>query len=96
MSIEIAPLDTIVQLNYDAAKLYCWSLVIDDKRGWRLPTINEISASMQIPSDALYWVYDDANDSKQALAALPQVSYRIKGMFNTADINSVIAVREVR
>jgi hypothetical protein len=39
--IEIAPIDRELKLNYEEAMLYCFSLNIDGKIGWRLPTKNE-------------------------------------------------------
>lgn len=41
MNFEIAPKSTEVKLNWDDAKLYCFSLAIDGKTGWRLPTVRE-------------------------------------------------------
>jgi hypothetical protein len=40
MKFEIAP--TIIAANWDDARLYCFSLNVDGKTGWRLPTIDEL------------------------------------------------------
>jgi hypothetical protein len=39
--IEIAPIDRDLILTYDEAMLYCFSLNIGGKLGWRLPTKDE-------------------------------------------------------
>lgn len=43
MKFEIAPKETEIQANWDDAKLYCSSLNIDGKKGWRLPTKEELN-----------------------------------------------------
>ena len=40
-TIEIAPPEYWKDLLYEDAKLYCFSLTIDGKVGWRLPRENE-------------------------------------------------------
>ena len=42
MNFEIAPKSTEIQSNWDDARLYCFSLDIGGKTGWRLPTIDEL------------------------------------------------------
>lgn len=42
--IEIAPSEYERSLAYDDAILYCFSLSIDGKVGWRLPNISELRA----------------------------------------------------
>lgn len=43
MAVEFAPDDyRKFELDWYEAKLYCFSLNIDGKVGWRLPTIDEI------------------------------------------------------
>ena len=42
MKFEIAPKSTEIQTNWFDARLYCFSLNIDGKTGWRLPTMNEL------------------------------------------------------
>jgi hypothetical protein len=58
MKFEIAPKSTEIQANWDDAKLYCFSLTIDGKTGWRLPTKEELGEISQLDSDlstAIYW-----------------------------------------
>ena len=40
--IEISPLDYEQVLEWEDAKLYCFSLTVDDKTGWRLPTLADL------------------------------------------------------
>jgi hypothetical protein len=40
--IELAPREYYKDLNFDDANLYCFSLNIDGKVGWRLPTKMEM------------------------------------------------------
>lgn len=51
MNFEIAPIETEIQANWYDAKVYCSSLNIDGKKGWRLPTRAE-----------LYQIYKSNND----------------------------------
>lgn len=54
MNFEIAPKSSH-QMSYDNAILYCFSLNIDGKIGWRMPTLNEY-----LGSDAMGWyILDD-------------------------------------
>lgn len=50
--IEYAPTETEIYTDsYHDAKLYCFSLNIDGKVGWRLPT----SAELRIIAEGGYW-----------------------------------------
>ena len=51
MKFEIAPKETEIQANWDDAKLYCFSLNIDGKTGWRLPTKEELNQIYQSEND---------------------------------------------
>ena len=42
MKYEIAPISTEAYLKWDDARLYCFSLNIDGKTGWRIPTVREL------------------------------------------------------
>jgi hypothetical protein len=58
MNFEIAPKSTEIKANWYDAKLYCFSLNIDGKTGWRLPTkeeLNEIYESVNDFEKAWYW-----------------------------------------
>ena len=40
--IEVAPKETEIMANWDEANLYCTFLEVDGKKGWRLPTTDEL------------------------------------------------------
>lgn len=42
LDFEVAPIEYRVRLTYDEAIMYCFSLNIDGKVGWRLPTLDEV------------------------------------------------------
>ena len=62
--IELAPAETEIYTDsYHNAKLYCFSLNINGKVGWRLPTAAElrvISESENVARWIWYWCADDA------------------------------------
>ena len=51
MKIEIAPKSTEVELKWNDAKLYCFSLTIGGKTGWRLPTKEELNEIYESDND---------------------------------------------
>ena len=58
MNFEIAPKETEIKSNWDDAKLYCFSLNIDGKVGWRLPSIDELREIYKSENDfeqRWYW-----------------------------------------
>ena len=64
MNFEIAPKETETILNWDDARLYCFSLNVDGKTGWRLPTkdeLNEIYLSDNDFANVWYWSSTEAN-----------------------------------
>ena len=63
--IETAPEEYWKQLSYTDAVLYCFSLNIDGKIGWRLPTQAEIRTIVGSSKSWRYWYtadYDTANN----------------------------------
>jgi hypothetical protein len=47
MNIELAPEEYHIKCSYEEALLYCFSLNIDGKKDWRLPTFDEyVSAKL--------------------------------------------------
>jgi hypothetical protein len=42
LDFEIAPKSSEVQATFDEARMYCFSLNVDGKVGWRLPTKYEL------------------------------------------------------
>ena len=64
MNFEIAPKETEIRLNWDDARLYCFSLNINGKTGWRLPTkdeLNEIYQSKNDFTNDYYWSSTEVN-----------------------------------
>jgi hypothetical protein len=59
MKYEIAPKDTEIKAVYwEEATLYCFTLNINDKTGWRLPTKEELNEIYQSKNDFdghFYW-----------------------------------------
>lgn len=58
MNFEIAPKSTETRLTWNDARLYCFSLNIAEKTGWRLPTkeeLNEIYNSDHDFEKYCYW-----------------------------------------
>jgi hypothetical protein len=51
MNFEIAPKSTEIQTNWEEARMYCFSLNIDGKIGWRLPTKAELNEIYQSEND---------------------------------------------
>jgi hypothetical protein len=51
MNFEIAPKETEDYLKWDDAKLYCFSLNVDGKTGWRIPTVRELREIDGISND---------------------------------------------
>jgi hypothetical protein len=64
MKYEIAPKSTETKLNWNDARLYCFSLNIDGKTGWRLPTKDELTEIYQSENDfenRWYWSSTEYN-----------------------------------
>jgi hypothetical protein len=58
MNFEIAPKSTEVRLTWEEARMYCFSLNIDGKTGWRLPTKEELDSIYHSENDfvsTFYW-----------------------------------------
>ena len=63
MNFEIAPKSTEIQANWDDARLYCFSLNIEGKTGWRLPTKDELNEIYESENDFVgyYWSSTEYN-----------------------------------
>lgn len=57
MAIELSPKQYQTRLNWDDARVYCFSMNIDGSIGWRLPTIDEITALNL--NGGFYWCLQD-------------------------------------
>ena len=64
--IEIAPKSTEIESNWYDARLYCFSLNIDGKTGWRLPTVEELKLFYTLANDlkGWYWSADEYDDDR--------------------------------
>ena len=64
--IEIAPKSTEIKVNWYDAKLYCFTLTIDGKTGWRLPTVEELKLFYTQINDlrGWYWSADEYDVDK--------------------------------
>jgi hypothetical protein len=63
-TIEIAPKSTEILATWNDARLYCFSLIIDDKTGWRLPTKDELNEIYESENDfekRWYWSSTEYN-----------------------------------
>jgi hypothetical protein len=56
MTLEIAPKETESFLTFYDAKFYILFLDIDDKKGWRLPTLKELNG---LNMYGAYWCAED-------------------------------------
>ena len=89
MNFEIAPKSTEIQSNWHDARLYCFSLNIDGKIGWRLPTKEELNEIYQTENDFetnWYWSSTENNGSyawAQSFGNGNQASYGYKSHGST-------------
>ena len=70
MNFEIAPKSTEIRLNWFDARLYCFSLNIDGKTGWRLPTkyeLNQIYESNNDFEKDWYWSSTENNGNSASI-----------------------------
>lgn len=66
MNFEIAPKETEIEANWYDASLYCFSLNINGKTGWRLPTKDELNQIYESENDLVrygYWSSTNSGDS---------------------------------
>jgi formylglycine-generating enzyme required for sulfatase activity len=64
VNFEIAPNSSVIKANWYDAKLYCFSLTIGGKTGWRLPTkeeFNHICKSDHDFAENDYWSSTEVN-----------------------------------
>ena len=63
MYFEIAPKSTEIEATWEEARVYCFSLNIDGKVGWRLPTGEELKdiykTDNEYATDWYHWTADD-------------------------------------
>lgn len=57
MNFEIAPKETEIKTDWYGARIYCFSLNVDGKTGWRLPAIHELIEIYESNNDFKKWYY---------------------------------------
>ena len=69
--IERAPEEYHKTLTYEEAVLYCFSLNIDGKTGWRLPSKEELVqlwSTHELDKYTLYWAQEEADYYRDRMA----------------------------
>lgn len=84
MKFEIAPQSTERQLKWNDAKMYCFSLTIDGKTGWRLPT----SAEHALIGVALWEQFNQLRSSCYLF-------WDSESESNTNEVSNTIPVRDI-
>lgn len=59
-NIELGPTERCIK--WEDAKLYCFSLNVEGKIGWRLPTIEELDAIYEFHKNYNGWYWSDKSD----------------------------------
>lgn len=91
--IEWLELD-IDRLKWDDARLYCFSLNIDGKVGWRLPTIEELDSlhhTGKIKSELTYWSSKTYEDE----AVIKSFDFGLRSFTMLDNYLHIIAVRDL-
>lgn len=96
MKFEIAPKETEVRLNWADARLYCFSLDIDGKTGWRLPTIAEILKMHRSDNDLEVWYYWSSEDESDVSLSYGSKHNDVARLYKYYDECYVRAVRDLK
>lgn len=104
LPFEVAPKSTEVLATLDEAKMYCFSLKVDGKVGWRLPTKYELIQTYRRPNDfEKEWYLSSTEYSDHSIWMVP-FHDGVTGGSNGADVEMkdftvpiyVRAVRELK
>ena len=78
MKFEIAP--EWIKATWDDARLYCFSLNIDGKTGWRLPTVGELHRmyNLNLIKPANWWSSEMTNNHIKYMSPYRKVRYSTK------------------
>lgn len=101
MNFEIAPKETEVVTNWNAAKLYCFALTVNNKTGWRLPTVTELAEIAKIENDfehgRYYWSSTENRYSPNEARTMIVAPHASGGTCEKhwSDIDIVRAVRDI-
>ena len=106
MKYEISPKETEIRASWDEAKMYCFSLNIDGKIGWRLPTTEELHNMLMTGTNFTfkYWTTErDTNhawfmNTKRILSEnkQPWLKFTKQVVKNYCHKNNLMYVRAVR
>lgn len=97
VKLELAPKESVVELNWEDAMLYCRLLNIEGKSDWRLPTKEEMDYLYQ----NLYvcdfkWTYWTSTEQNTNYAWYHCFNPMTNGFQNNVHKNRIISVRAVR
>ena len=98
MKFEIAPKETEIKSSWDDARLYCFSLVIDGKVGWRLPTKEELNEIYHSENDFEKYWYWSSTENNGYYAWLQNMSNGYQASFGSKNDggNYVRAIRDLK
>ena len=96
MNFEIAPKSTEIQATWDNAILYCTFLEVDGKRGWRLPTKEELNQIYESNNDYEPIWYWSSTENDGNYAGSQYFIYGNQGYANKSDGGYVRAVRTIK
>jgi hypothetical protein len=94
MNFEIAPKSTESQLTWDEARMYCFSLKVDGKVGWRLPTKQELDEIYQSENDFEKHWYWSSTENNGGYAWF--LSFSGGNQYNAGKSNGRLYVRAIR
>jgi hypothetical protein len=96
MKYEIAPKSTTIQSTWDEAMIYCFSLNIDGKVGWWLPTFEELTEIFSTDKDfddGTYWSSTEGDNSNAFVKMLPRHGFATSSQKHI--VNHTRAVRTI-
>lgn len=97
MKFEIAPKETEIVSNWNDAIMYCFSLNIDGKTGWRLPTKDELNQIFISNNDlGRHWYWSSTGDDIKAAIQTFALSKAYQTYSSKQNgVNSVRAIRDL-
>lgn len=96
MTFEIAPKSTEIKVNWYDAKFYCFSLDVDGKTGWRLPTKEELNEIYQSNNDFVKRFYWSSTEYSTGFAWEQYLLHGLQRPANKDDLYSYVrAIRDI-
>ena len=98
LSFEIAPRSTEIESTWYKDKFYCFSLNIDGKTGWRLPTKEELHEIYESKSDNDFtkWEYWSATEYNSQVAWSELFTIGFQSLQNKHNDYLVRAIRDLK